>query len=120
MHLAAPVRDLEAVYLGFVEACRPSASLRHESRLGDEPQGGEPSDAPIAGGDRHAVPVRDLLRRQLLLVKCDQDPQGVVVEEGLPVLVVQEEFFDQQLRSGGLAAVRGRSERHTAHSGSPD
>jgi len=53
-------------------------------------------------------------------MKRDENPQGVVVEEGLPVLVVQEEFFGDQLRSGGLAAVRGRSERHAADSGSLD
>jgi len=120
MHLAATVCDIEAVYFGLVEACGPSAALRHKSRLGDQPEGSEPADAAIARRDRDAVPVRDLLGRQLLLVDGDQDPQGVVVEEGLSVLVVEQKFFGPQLRSRGLAAVRWRSERHAADSGSLD
>ncbi len=71
-------------------------------------------------GLRDAVPVRDLLGRQLLLVEGDQDAEGVVVEEGLSVLVIEQKFFGQQLRSGGFAAVRWRSERHAADSGSLD
>jgi len=120
IHLAAAVGDLEALHFGLVQAGGPSAALRHESRLGDQPEGGEPAYPSIARGDRDAVPVRDLLGRQLLLVEGDQDAEGVVVEEGLSVLVIEQKFFGQQLRSGGFAAVRWRSERHAADSGSLD
>jgi len=117
VHLPAPVGDLESVHLGLVQACGASTALRQETGFGNEAEGREPSHPTVARRDRHAVPVRDLLRGQFLLMQRDEDPERVIVEEGLAVFVVQQQFFREQLRSSRRAAVLGRSkERHAADS----
>jgi len=93
MHLPVAVHDLEAVHLRLVQTRGPPAALRDESGLGDQGQGDETPDPAVACGNRHAVAGRDLLRREALLVQRDEDPERVVVEERLPVRVVQQEVF---------------------------
>src|SRR2546427_12056092 len=82
-HLPVAVHDLEPVDFRFIEARGPPPALRDESRFGDQVQGDEPSDAAVAGGNRHAVPGRDLLRGEALLMPRDEDPERGNLEGGL-------------------------------------
>jgi len=97
-HLPAPVRDREAVDLRLVEAGGAAAPLRHVAGLGDELEREETPNAAVAGRDGDLVPLGDLLSGQRLLVQGDEDPERVVIQEGLPVLVVQEELLRDELR----------------------
>jgi len=98
-HLPAAVRDREPVDFGLVEVGGPAAAFRDVSRFGDEPEGDEPPDAPVARRDRDLVALGDFLSGERLLVQRDQDPEGVVIQEGLSVPVVQQELLGHQLRS---------------------
>jgi len=97
-HLPAPVRDRESVHLGLVEMGGTPPPLRDVSRLGDETEGDEPPDAAVAGGDGDLVPLGDLLGRQGFLMEGDEDPERVVIQERLPVLVVEEQLLGDQAR----------------------
>src|SRR6267378_5713369 len=88
-HLAAPVSDLEAVDLRLVPPRGSPTSFRNESCFGDESKRCESTHTPIASRDRNPVTARNLLRGQVLLVKRDQNPERVVVQKGLAVLVVE-------------------------------
>src|SRR2546428_680623 len=117
VHPAAPVGDLEAVHLGLVESRRPPADLRDESRLGDQGQREEAADSSVARGDWNPVMRRDFLRCEALLVQRDEDSEGVVVEEGLPVRVVEEQVFRHEWGPRGWSPAIGgpdRSEEHTS------
>jgi len=110
-HLAAAVRDLEAIDFRLVEPSRPPTSFRDESCFRDESERRESPNTPVARGDRHTVSARDRLGGEVLLMQCDQDPQGVVVQEGLPVFVVQKEILGHQSRSRGRTSAIGRSDK---------
>src|SRR2546428_25309 len=121
VHAAAPIRDLEAVHLGLVESRGPPGALRDESRLGDQGQREEAPDPSVARGDWNPVMRRDFLRREALLVQRDEDSEGVVVEEGLPVRVVEEQVFRHEWGPRGRTpAIGGPDGGHAADSRSPD
>src|SRR2546427_86652 len=121
VHPAAPIRDLEAVHLGLVESRGPPAALRDESRLGDQGQREEAPNPSVARGDWNPVMRRDFLRREALLVQRDEDSEGVVVEEGLPVRVVEEQVFRHEWGPRGWTpAIGGPYGGHVADSRSPE
>src|SRR2546422_1298028 len=117
VHLSVAVHDLEPVDFRLVEARGPPPAFRDESRFGNQGQRGEAPNAAVAGGDRHAVPGRDLLRGEALLVERNENPERVIVEERLPVRVVQQEVFGEESGTGCRRTSVGRSHRcHAADS----
>jgi len=120
VHLPVAVHDLEPVDFRLVEAGGPPPALRDESRFGDQGERDEPSDAAVAGGDRHAVSSRDLLGGEALLMQRDENPERVIVEERLSVRVVQQEIFGRESGTRCRRTSIGRSHRcHAADSRSP-
>src|SRR5881296_578902 len=81
VHLPVAVHDLEPVHLRFVKARGPTAAFGEEPGLGNQGEGDEAPNAAGASGNRHAIPGRDLLCGEALLMARDENSERVIVEK---------------------------------------